>query len=135
MWPSLWRRPVALIVDDDLAFVCWLGELLSEAGYQAAPASDSRQAAALIKELNLDVDLVVVNPDLPSVSQMIETLSRPDLKIVAIRNPDTDVLGTIQAQATPERRAGRGPISRPEWLRRVRSVWGKARGARAGGAV
>src|SRR5258708_6666649 len=65
--------PTILIVDDDLGFVCWLGEIVTEAGYQAVPALDSLQAAALVNELNLQIDLVVMNPGLPGVSQMIET--------------------------------------------------------------
>ncbi len=53
-----------LIVDDDLAFLWWLGEVFAEAGYQAAPALDCRQALVLLKQLDLDLDLLVVNPKL-----------------------------------------------------------------------
>jgi len=124
--PEPLSRPIVLIVDDDLGFVCWLGDILAEAGYQALPASDSRQAAALVKNLHLQVDVVVVNPGLPGVSEMIQTLHRPSLKIVTIRNPAAEVMGALQDHATLERPPGRGPISRQEWLSRVRRVLRKA---------
>src|SRR3989442_1016104 len=41
--PEPLRRSIVLIVDDDLGFVCWLGDILAEAGYQSVPASDSRE--------------------------------------------------------------------------------------------
>ena len=123
-----------LIVDDDLGFMCWLGEIVTEAGYQAVPALDRLQAAALVNELNLQIDLVVMNPGLPGVSQMIETLSRrcPSLKIVAIQNAATDDSGAIQDQFMLERPSGPGPFSRQEWFKRVQVVIRKALAARAG---
>ena len=126
--PEPLRRSIVLIVDDDLGFVCWLGDILAEAGYQSVPASDSREATALIQDLHLQVDVVIVNPGLPGISEMIQTLSRPPLKIVAIRNPATDVAGTIPAQATLERPSSSDPLSRQEWLKKVRRVLRRALG-------
>ena len=135
--PKPLRRSIVLIVDDDLGFVCWLGDILAEMGYQAVPASDSRQATAFIRDLHLQVDFVIVNPGLPGISEMIQTLSRPSPKIVAIRNPATEVTGAIQAQATLERPSSSDPLSRQEWLKKVRRVLRKALGtlrARRAGA-
>ena len=46
--------PTVLIVDKDLGFLWWLGEIFSEAGYDVAPALDCKQAFSLTTELNLN---------------------------------------------------------------------------------
>ena len=118
-----------LIVDEDLGFVCWLGEILSEVGYQAIPALDSTSAAALVEELNQTVSLVIVNPALRGVIELTRVLSRrdPSLKIIALRNPGTDTAGAIHPQATLERPSGSDPFSRQRCLRNVRTALKKAR--------
>jgi DNA-binding response OmpR family regulator len=112
-----------LIVDEDLGFVGWLGELFSEAGYRALPALNCRQAISLIKKFKLDVDVLAVNEGLPGISGMIGMLRRPHrpLKIVVIRNPSADH-HVFLAHATLERPSGWDPISRPFWLKKVLSV-------------
>jgi hypothetical protein len=81
--------PTALIVDDDLGFVWWLGERFHEAGYQPAPALNPRQAGFLVKELNLKITVVVVNPGLPGARKLIKTqIARPlrsSLSVIRLR--------------------------------------------------
>ena len=43
----------ALIVDKDLGFAFWLGEIFIEAGCPAVPALDCQQAVSVTTELNL----------------------------------------------------------------------------------
>ena len=121
MVPS--RAPVVLIVDDDLGFVWWLGDIFSKAGCQVVPALNIEQSVSITKELNLEVDVIVVNPELAGISEIIRALScaRP-LKIVAIGNHDADVKGTVHAQATLERPSGWDSISQQAWLGCVRRV-------------
>lgn len=116
--------PSVLIVDEDLGFVGWLGELFSEAGYRALPALSCRQAISLIKRFKLDVDVLAVNEGLPGVSGMIGMLRRPQraLKIVAIRDHPGDETGFIPNHAILERPSGWEPISRPVWLKKVLTV-------------
>jgi hypothetical protein len=97
--------PAVLIVDEDLGFLGWLGELLTEAGYRTLPALNCRQAVSLIKKFKLTVDVIAVNEGLPGVSGMLSTLQRthPPLKIVAIRNPAANHSKGIPAHATLER--------------------------------
>ena len=116
--------PAVLIVDEDLGFLGWLGDLFNEAGYRALPALNCRQALSLIKRFKLDVDVLAVNEGLPGVSGMIGMLKRAHrpLKIVAIRNPAADGLEEIPAHATLERPSGWEPISRSDWLKKVLSV-------------
>ncbi len=117
------RAPVVLIVDEDLGFVWWLGQIFSQAGCQVVPALNLEQSVSLARDLNLKVDVLVVNPELAGVSELIQGLSsaRPP-KIVAIRNQNTGVRGAVYAHATMERPSGWGPVSQKEWLGSVRRV-------------
>jgi hypothetical protein len=67
--------------------------------------------------------VIVVNPELSGISELIQTLSatrRP--KIVAIRNHDSTVRVALPAHATLERPSGWGPVSEKEWLESVRRL-------------
>jgi DNA-binding NtrC family response regulator len=128
-WGSSWRvaesahTPVVLIVDEDLGFVWWLGQIFSQAGCQVVPTLSSDQTVSLARDLNLKVDVIVVNPELSGISELIQTLSatrRP--KIVAIRNHDSNVRVALPAHATLERPSGWGPVSEKEWLESVRRL-------------
>lgn len=116
---------MALIVDDDLGFVWWLGDRFHEAGYRTVPALDARQASSIVKELNLKIDVVVVNPALRGVQRLINTLSHaesPPLKIIVIRDPTPSRTILIRADGILERPSGWGPASRHEWLRKLRRI-------------
>src|SRR5271155_5615134 len=91
-WES-WRfresahTPVVLIVDEDLGFVWWLGQIFSQAGCQVVPTLNSEQTVSFTRDLNLKVDIIVVNPELAGIPDMIRALSTSrSPKIVAIRN-------------------------------------------------
>jgi len=124
-------RPVVLIVDHDLGFVCWLGELLAQAGYQAVPALNSRDAVRLATDLHLPIDVAIVDPGLRGVSKAIETVSNlyPSLRTVAVRSPGHDMIDAIDAKATLERPSSSARISRQECLKSIRRVLKNARAA------
>lgn len=117
------RAPVVLIVDKDLGFVWWLAQMFNQAGCQVVPALNSGQTDSLARDLNLKIDVIVVDPELAGVSELIKSLSstRP-LKIVAIRNSDTRSRGAMHAHATLDRPSGWGMVSEKEWLGCVRRV-------------
>ena len=119
--------PIALIVDDDLGFVWWLGERFVEAGYCPVPALYPKQAGSLVKELNLKITVVVVNPSLPGVQRLMKTLSRtqsPLSKIILIRDPSVPTTVSVPSHAIVERPSGLEPTSRHEWLRKLRRILG-----------
>ena len=116
------RSPLVLIVDEDLGFVWWLSGIFSEAGCQVVPALNAGDTASMTSELDLDVDVLVVNPALAGVSEMIESLSRSrSPKIVTIRDHDKQD-GAVYADATLERPSGLGAISQQDWLGCVRRL-------------
>jgi DNA-binding NtrC family response regulator len=112
------------IVDNDLGFVWWLGEVFTEAGCRTLPALSCEQALTLIRSLDVAIDLLVVNLQLPGIVKMLQILSRahPNLKIVAIGNASAALPAALRRQASLERPSASDSISRPEWLKRVRRL-------------
>ena len=72
----VYRKPTALIVDDDLGLMFWLVELFAKTGWNIVPALNCRQAVALAVMWDSHIDLIVVNPALNGIAEMIQTLSR-----------------------------------------------------------
>jgi DNA-binding NtrC family response regulator len=119
--------PTALIVDDDVAFILWLGEMFTENGYQAIPALHCRQALTLVKRLALRVDVLVVNPKLRGAERAMKALAsrQPSLRVVLIRDPSTSGPAPDSAdsnRATLERPSAWEPISRAQWVTKIRKV-------------
>lgn len=126
--------PAVLIVEEDLGFLGWLGDLFTEAGYRALPALNCRQAISMIKKFKFDVDVIAVDEGLPGVPAMIGMLKRSHrpLKIVAIRDPTVEGREEIAAHATLERPSGWEPISRSDWLLKVLQVLKQAQAKAVG---
>ncbi len=135
---------LALIIDHDLGFVMWLGEIFTELGCEAVPALHCRQALALTKRFNLPVAILVVNPELRGAERMIKELvvAHPGVRLVLIRSaaaPPTGAPGSglrvvpsvIQARFTLERPSPGETISRPEWVAKVRRLLSLASGERS----
>ena len=123
------RAPAALtvlIIDDDLGFVLWLGELFTEARCRALPALSCQEAVARIEQLGIEPDFIVLNPHLPGVSEMLQRYIQAlrHFKIVTIAPPP--VLSVLtSAHAMLERPSANQPISRREWLAKVRKLLGE----------
>lgn len=79
--PSM--TPTVLIVDENLGFVWWLGEILVKAGCTVLPALNCRDALSLAKETGIKVDLVLANPTLDGFSEMTKQLG-PHYKLLTI---------------------------------------------------
>jgi DNA-binding NtrC family response regulator len=121
--------PTVLIVDDDLGFVWWLGEMFNEAGFRPVPALSARQAISFVEDANLKVVVAVVNPELRGVRKLIKTLRQTEsrlVKIILIRDPTVSTTVVIRAHATLERPADCEPPSRHEWLRKLRRILNEA---------
>jgi hypothetical protein len=116
--PSVW------IVDDDLGFVWWLGEIFIQAKCRAFPALSCAQALSLMKKLNVGVDLIVVNPHMRGVSAMLDTITHTNgnFKIVALQNPSEPHITDLISRITLERPAGADRLSRPDWLKKIRKL-------------
>ena len=76
----------ALIVDSDLGFGFWLARGLDHAGYQAYPAKSVADATAMLHELRIEVDLLILNAAFAESAEWIEGLRRSNerLRVVAL---------------------------------------------------
>jgi hypothetical protein len=75
-----------LIVDRELGFVFWLGQALDRAGYQALPAKSCEDAAELLKQLNVEIHLLIVGYCLAGAGAFADALRRSQghLKVIAV---------------------------------------------------
>jgi hypothetical protein len=114
-----------LIVENDLGFIFWLGGALVAADYQPWPACGVSDAIDLVGQAAVPIDLVIVNPTLPAVSELVDVLrrSQPDLKVMALGAQGRTKLPGFDAwHGKP------GPAQEPakqeqEWLAAVKDVF------------
>jgi hypothetical protein len=102
----------------------WLGEVFNELGCQAVPALHCRQALSLARRLGLPIRTLVVNPNLPGAARAIKSLgsANPGMRVVLIRDSADRVPGCASVRRTLQRPSPCDPISREEWLAKVREV-------------
>jgi DNA-binding NtrC family response regulator len=113
-----------LIVDDDLGFVWWLGDIFNEAGARCVPALSCGAAMVLAKRLGVEPDMVILNASLDGASKLLEkcTHTNPHLKIVTIGVPSKALSVSIQLHAIVERPSPSEPIFRREWSEKLRKL-------------
>jgi hypothetical protein len=123
--------PTTLILDDDLAFIFWLGLALDEAGCGTVPAQSVRSALAVLRGIGRPVGLVIFNPALPGVERFLRDLKsqNPDLVTIAALPPDDQTGPPVFASIGLRKPAALDDQAKMEWLRAVRRV------ACGGGAV
>jgi DNA-binding NtrC family response regulator len=116
--------PTVWIVDDDLGFVWWLGEIFSEAGCRPVPALSCADAVNLSKRLSVGVDVLVLNPELPGVAVMLRAFRRwrSNFKVVAIDEPSDVISVAIHPHAYLKRPSSSDPISRADWVNHIRKL-------------
>jgi DNA-binding NtrC family response regulator len=118
--------PVVLIVDDALGFIVWLQFTLAAGGYVGVPARSTQDAMRLIEEWWISVYLVIVNPALPGIVGIVETLQKKDSAVKVIAIQDTGAAATtIKVDATHSR-------SHDDWIATVRQVLGNTKVSSAG---
>jgi hypothetical protein len=114
-----------LIVDRDLGFVFWLGQALDNAGYRALPAKSIGDAATLLGQMNLEIDLLIVSLFLEGAAEFADALRRfqGHLKVIAVigewEEPSSALRG---ADASERRPLSLGDVSRIQWLRTIQRV-------------
>ena len=92
---------------------------MARAGWNIVPTLNCRQAVALAVMWDSYIDLVVVNPALNGIAEMVLTLSRVHWpKIVLIRDPGAEP--NISADAAIDRPDVRTSLSRAEFAERIR---------------
>ena len=113
-----------LMVDEDLGFLLWLGQLFAEIGYRSVPASSCRQAASHLKKLKVNISLVVVNQGLKGARSLLKTLEGDAnrIRIILIRNPTATAFVAVPESAILDKPRAWENIARAEWLQRLRQA-------------
>jgi hypothetical protein len=113
------RLKTILIVDRDLGFVFWLGQILDAAGYVAVPAKGIADAAEIVTTLRLPVDGVIATPAEHGLGEFVEKLrfSSPDLQVIALASAEDPAWAVPPPGAVWKRRPRRrDEATRSEWL-------------------
>ena len=116
--------PAILIIDEDVGFLWWLGELFHEAGYQTIPSLNCSEALSLARNVKGGIDLVLVHPGIRGVRRLITALSGIHTpKVILLQDSSTvESIPGVQAAAILQRPAGSDTVSRQEWRQRINSV-------------
>jgi hypothetical protein len=119
------HRTTVLIIDGDLGFVFWLGHLLDAEAYSALPARAVPDAALLVMQLDLIVDVLVINLALAGADEFIAAMHRrkEGVKVIGIqKNPLTamDIPG-VNAIYHPSPNI-LDHMAKAEWLKCIEQV-------------
>jgi DNA-binding NtrC family response regulator len=107
-----------LIVDQDLGFVMWLGNILALQGYLTLPSTTASQALKVIAELGIaTLDLLIVNPALPGTSDLVDILRSDHVALKVILMEDSG------------RKATDIQETQWEWIAKVQEALGKKKTA------
>ena len=114
-----------LIVDDDLGFAFWLGQTLDRAGYETWPARSVTAAKALLAEVKLAVDLLVITASLPRAPSFASQLGRTksDFKVIAVYPELGDEVEAFpKASAVHRKPQTIDTAAKLEWVQLVKGV-------------
>lgn len=65
-----------LILDNDLGFAFWLGQILTAPHCTALPAFNVAEASELIGHFNLKIDFLIMNPAVPGAEEFTRALRK-----------------------------------------------------------
>jgi hypothetical protein len=124
--------PLALIIDDDLGFVMWLGEVCHELGWQSVPALHCRKALAWMERFDLPVTAAMVNPELSGAASAVKQIAvcNPGARIVLICSrpgsmapgPTRRARRSIVAHAVLRRPSPGEAVFHADWAQEVRKL-------------
>lgn len=113
-----------LIIHNDLGFTFWLGQALNEAGYAALPAKTVSEAIDLISEHKIQADLLVINPLLHGVRDLIAKLRRsnPGMKVIASSEVEGQTCKLFWVDHSVLKPAGGDEALRQRWLKTIQEL-------------
>jgi hypothetical protein len=113
-------------VDRDLGFVFWLGQALDDAGYHALPAKSLADAKALLGQIDLEIDLLIVSLSLEGAYAFVDALGRFQgyLKVIDVIGDWEEPVSAFRGADASERRPlNHDNASRAQWLRTIQRVF------------
>ena len=115
-----------LIVDPDLGFVFWLGQLLDSSGsHQVLPAKSVTDAKVLIARLSVEVDLLVIGQTLEDSEHLVDNLrrSRNELPVIYLFGDSEELPTCTGANACFRKPSRFDSVSEAIWLEMVRDIF------------
>lgn len=122
------KRSTILIIDSDLGSVFWLGHVLDEAGFESLPAKSLSDAASLLAELKIGVDLLIVRNSIPGAAAFADSLRwlQRHLKTIGLLSADEEVRELDpHMDAWLHTPLETDEIAKCDYLELIRSVLGK----------
>jgi hypothetical protein len=98
---------------------------MDNAGYETLPAKSTADASALLEQLKLEIDVLIVNPSLDGASEFANTLRRLQghLKVIAVIDPRDEPPSLFPgADASEFRPLNPDKESRLQWLQTIQHV-------------
>jgi ActR/RegA family two-component response regulator len=113
-----------LILDDDLGFVFWLGHVLDAAAYSTLPAKSVPDAALLVTQLGLTVDVLAINLALAEGLDFIAAMhrSQKDMRVIGILNDPANAINIPGVNSVHLKPSIRNEEAKIEWLQYIQSV-------------
>ncbi len=113
-----------LIVDQNLGFVFWLGQLLQTAGFAAFPARSVSDAGVVLVEFALAVDVLILNLCLPGAADFIARLRRSQehLKVIAIAKRGQALEPRLQVDSSCAEPQRIDEAAQLEWMTTVQGM-------------
>jgi hypothetical protein len=110
-----------LIVDPDLGFLLWLGQLLADASYFGLPALTVHEAKTLIGTLNLTVDLLIIDPTVAGANAFVRMMRRErHVGVIAVVTSMTELDAGIRGiDAVRSKPTTADDLEASEWLRTI----------------
>jgi DNA-binding NtrC family response regulator len=121
-----------LIVDRDLGFVFWLGQILNRAGYRAFPAKTCEDAVELLSRLNLEIHLLIVDGSMAGAVELAGGLRcrQTHLKVIALTGEGEERSAAFPGADASHRRCSSGDAtSQKEWLAAIEGVFARTSSA------
>jgi CheY-like chemotaxis protein len=123
--PSAVEMKTVLVVDHDLGFVFWLGQLLDRMGYEALPAKSVPDAFSLLGTFKPSVDVLVVNPSLVNAADLVAALrySQEHLNVIGLLEGSETLPDRLWGFASVRPRPTIvDEITQFEWLQLIESI-------------
>ena len=115
--------PTVLIVDEDIGFLWWLGEIFREIGFRCFPALNADDAVGIARAPSVQVTLLVLNPRIPAARVVIDAFAqKTPPKILLVTDGDTPRISGFAADAFLARPSSTESLSREEWGARIRRL-------------
>ena len=114
-------KRTVLILDRELGFAFWLGQILDFSGYNAFPAKSCEDAAELLNHLKTPIDLLVLGSASARALAFADSLRRShrQLKVLAAVGEGAEPSSIFSADAVQNKPSTAASVSSMDWLRTI----------------